>query len=95
MRTSYLASTFYQVDAFYDEIQNAAYSYSDYWRSRDAIDEEDDATFAWLVQTEEALSGSKKGFTGRIGVDCCASEHLSTFHNCTFFTRLFTIKNAF
>jgi hypothetical protein len=81
-----------------DEIRKAAYSYSESCRSRDAIDEEGDATFARLAQTEEALPGSNsscRGLTGQIGIDCCASDHFSTFHNCTFFTRLFTIKNAF
>jgi hypothetical protein len=41
---------FYQgltrVDAFYDEIQNAAYSYSESWWSHDAIVEEDDG-YIW------------------------------------------------
>jgi hypothetical protein len=49
---------FYQgltrVDAFYDEIQNAAYSYSESSWSRDAIDEEDDATSGRLAQTAES-----------------------------------------
>ena len=53
-----------RVDAFYDEIQNAAYSYSESLWSRDAIDEEDDATFARLVQTEEALVGSNSSCQG-------------------------------
>lgn len=58
------------------------------WR---AVDEDEDAT---LAHTEEstAIEQPCRGFTGRIGVDCCASEHLSTFHHCTSFTRLFRIQ---
>jgi hypothetical protein len=32
---------------------------------------------------------------GRICIDCCALEYLSTFHHCTFFTRLSILKNGF
>jgi hypothetical protein len=75
MRTSYLASMFYQgltrVDALYDEIQNAAYSYSESLWSRDVIDEEDDATFARLVQTEEALPGSNSSCQGLHRTNWC------------------------
>jgi hypothetical protein len=38
---------------------------------------------------------TRGGLTGRICIDCCALEHLSTFHHCTFFTRLSILKNGF
>ena len=48
---------------------------------------EEDATFARIAHTEESTARIKqpcRGFTGRIGVDCFAPEHLSTFHPCRF-----------
>jgi hypothetical protein len=42
-----------------DKIQNAAYSYSRSWQSHGCEDAgEEDATFARLAHTEEALPGS-------------------------------------
>jgi hypothetical protein len=57
----------------------------------------EDTTFIRPAHTEEALPGLDslaEGLTGRIVVDCCVPEYLSTFH-CTFFTRFSALKNAF
>ena len=82
------------VDAFYDKIQNAAYSYSGSWLLA-GQDEEEDAAFVKPAHAEEALPGSDsfcRGLTGRISVDCRTFVNISSR---AFFTPFFIEKSAF
>jgi hypothetical protein len=53
--------------------------------------------FVRPVHTEEALLELNSLAEGShdVEVDCCAPEHLSTFHHCRFFTRLSILENVF
>jgi hypothetical protein len=59
-------------NAFSNKIQNAAYSYSESWHTRDsagAVDGQEDATFARPAHTKEALPGPgglEKGSQGEL-----------------------------
>jgi hypothetical protein len=81
-----------------DKIPNAAYSYPGSWRSWlsrgcTSVDGDEDGP---PIRRSTARPGQTRGgLTGRICIDCCALEHLSTFHHCTFFTRLSILKNGF